>query len=150
MIKQDRRSAAATARYSERSINPACNQSGKRIRKGSEGLTRTSARIPPHISLKTGCRKSPNTGKLQFHTVENSNAFVHIPALSRSRKGTEDLTRTSASIPLRISLKTGPRKSPNTGELHFTPDERRSFSCPLRPSALRRANLVLCRLTAPC
>jgi hypothetical protein len=80
MTEQYSPSAAATAGCSVQPVNPTSKRftaaaNSHRICKGRENLNRDTASIPPRISLKAGCRKSPNTGKLHFTPIEKANTF---------------------------------------------------------------------------
>jgi hypothetical protein len=112
-------------------------------RSADQNPNRTSASIPPSISMKMNDGFSPNTGRLQksraafpvrrlplsvhrndpFHPP-NQNASLASRCAPHPKihntsaaKHDQNPSRTSASIPPTISMKTNDRVSPNTGTL---------------------------------
>jgi len=118
-------SAAAAAGCSLQTLNPdsepaATAAKSNRVSEWRARVNRNTASIPLRISPKTGPGKSPNTGKITFHANRKGEAFSPLVSrVSRIRNWTANPDRPTASIPPRISLKTGPRKLPNTGKTTF-------------------------------
>ena len=139
MIEQGAQPAAATAGSPEPG-RPASDPSAvaanaRLVGNGIANPKRTTASIPPRISLKTGPGKSLNTGKLRFHAIEIPHAYVPTPDVGRNWRRSENLNRNSEEIPHRISLKTGRRKSLNSNKIEISLlSKHRMPSPPIRSS----------------